>query len=398
MPRKKSRKKYPRLPSGFGTIRYLGENRRNCYAVHPPAQIDALGNVTRPAALCYTDDWIKGFTVLTAYKAGTYTPGMERNLQIAETTDANILVQRILSDYSTIKGVEEKHPEIKDLTFAEVYEKFMHWKFEENKSKKLSTKSKESYQTGYKNSEALYSRPFKSLKHEDLQKVVDDCKKKSSSKKQIVNLFKQMYKYAIINEICEEDKSRYVTINCQDDTESGTPFTPEEFAVLWENKDDEDVQMILIMCYSGFRLSAYANMEVNLEQKYFHGGVKTENGKDRYVPIHSAIYPFVVDRLKKHKTMIDLNVSHFREKYFYETLNRLGIPGNPKHTPHDTRHTFSAMCESYKLELSDRKRLLGHSLKSDITIGTYGHRSIEELRVEIEKIKAPLLSPVCDYL
>ena len=64
MAKKKTRKKYPRLPSGFGTIRYLGSDRRNCYAVHPPATIDALGHVQRPPAICYTDDWIKGFTVL----------------------------------------------------------------------------------------------------------------------------------------------------------------------------------------------------------------------------------------------------------------------------------------------------------------------------------------------
>ena len=122
MAKKKTRKKYPRLPSGFGSIRYLGSDRRNCYAVHPPATIDALGHVQRPPAICYTDGWIKGFTVLTAYKAGTYKPGMERELEVSETSDADILVQRIIADYSTIKGVEEKHPEIHEPTFEEVYD------------------------------------------------------------------------------------------------------------------------------------------------------------------------------------------------------------------------------------------------------------------------------------
>ena len=71
MPR---RKKHSRLPNGYGSIRYLGKNRKNPYAVHPPANIDG----DRPAALCYVDDWMKGFIILTAYKAGTYKPGMER--------------------------------------------------------------------------------------------------------------------------------------------------------------------------------------------------------------------------------------------------------------------------------------------------------------------------------
>lgn len=34
----------------------------------------------------------------------------------------------------------------------------------------------------------------------------------------------------------------------------------------------------------------------------------------------------------------------------------------------------------------DRKRMLGHSFGNDITNAVYGHRTLEELRTEIEKI------------
>ncbi|MDO5362872.1 MAG: integrase [Eubacteriales bacterium] len=389
MARKKARKKYPRLPSGFGTIRYLGENRRNCYAVHPPAEIDALGNVKRPAALCYTDDWIKGFTVLTAYKAGTYTPGMERELEVAETSDADVLVQRILADYSTIKGIEDKHPEIKELTFAEVYEKFYKWKFEERKGVKLSKSSQNSYRTAFKNSKAIHNRPFASLKHEDLQKIVDDCPLKHSSVELIVNLFKQMYKYAIMYEICTENKAQYVTVNRPEDDVSGRPFSDEELKTLWNRKDDEDVQMVLIMCYSGFRISAYRSLYVNLEEKYFQGGVKTAAGKNRIVPIHSSILPFVSSRIEKYGMMIPVTENTYRNKFFTELMNRLNILGTPPHTPHDCRHTFSALCEKYSVRENDRKRMLGHSFGADITNEVYGHRSLEDLRTEIEKIQIP---------
>lgn len=389
MARKKARKKYPRLPSGFGTIRYLGENRRNCYAVHPPSEIDALGNVKRPAALCYTDDWIKGFTVLTAYKAGTYTPGMERELEVAETSDADVLVQRILADYSTIKGVEDKHPEIKELTFAEVYEKFYKWKFEERKGVKLSKSSQNSYRTAFKNSKAIHNRPFASLKHEDLQKIVDDCPLKHSSVELIVNLFKQMYKYAIMYEICTENKAQYVTVNRPEDDVSGRPFSDEELKTLWNHKDDEDVQMVLIMCYSGFRISAYRSLYVNLEEKYFQGGVKTAAGKNRIVPIHSSILPFVSSRIAKYGMMIPVTENTYRNKFFTELMNRLNILGTPPHTPHDCRHTFSALCEKYSVRENDRKRMLGHSFGNDVTNEVYGHRSLEDLRTEIEKIQIP---------
>ena len=45
------------------------------------------------------------------------------------------------------------------------------------------------------------------------------------------------------------------------------------------------------------------------------------------------------------------------------------------------------MCESYGIREADRKRMLGHSFGNDITNGVYGHRTMEQLRAEIEKIK-----------
>lgn len=390
MPKKK-RKKYPKLPSGFGTIRYLGSGRRNCYAVHPPAVIDALGHVQRPAALCYTDDWIKGFTILTAYKAGTYQPGMERELKISETNDADVLVQRIISDYSTIKGVEDKHPEIKEPTFAEVYEKFMHWKFEENKNVILSKASRNNYQVAFKNCKAIHNIIFSSLRHEELQKVVDDCPLKHSSVELIVTLFKQMYKYAIMYEICSENKAQYVSVNRPENDEQGQPFTEEDLKTLWAHKEDEGAAMILIMCYSGFRISAYKTMTVNLEERYFQGGVKTAAGKNRIVPIHSAILPLVKTRMEKYGSLLPMSLTSFRKKYFDVILEELSLTGLPKHTPHDCRHTFSALCEKYSVRENDRKRMLGHSFGSDITNAKYGHRTLEELRREIEKIEV-----ICD--
>ena len=201
----KKRKKYPKLPNSFGSIRYLGKNRRNCFAVHPPATLDATGKAVRPPAICYVDDWIKGFTILTAYKAGTYQPGMERDLEISPTTDVDALISRLIADYNTIKGVEDKHPEIKKLTFSEVYKQFYAWKFPEGT--KLSYSSKEAYRTAYTNCTVLHNRIFEDLKAPDMQKVIDDCKLKKQSQMAILTLFKQMYKYAVYSEIVTENKA-----------------------------------------------------------------------------------------------------------------------------------------------------------------------------------------------
>ena len=77
----RKRKKYPKLPNGYGQIRYLGSNRRNPYGVYPPATEEYPNGQMKPQkALCYVPDWTTGFAVLTAYKAGNYVQGMEKEL------------------------------------------------------------------------------------------------------------------------------------------------------------------------------------------------------------------------------------------------------------------------------------------------------------------------------
>lgn len=388
------RKKYPKLPNSFGSIRYLGKGRRNCYAVHPPATIDATGKAIRPPAICYVDDYLKGFAVLTAYKAGTYKPGMEKELEIAPTTDTDALISRILSDYNTFKGTEEKHPETHKLTFSEVYEQFYAWKFPDGT--KASYSSMESYKTAYSNCKTLRNRTFEDLKAPDLQDVIDKCALKKQSKAIILTLFKQMYKYAIYSEIVSENKALYVKVNANDDTEHGTPFSDEELQILWNNTDDPEVQLILIMCYSGWRIGEVLKLTTNLEERYFQGGIKTAAGKDRIVPIHPAIYEFVKNKvLTQNGRLCIYSQTQHRNALFYPTLERLGIVGDPKHTPHDCRHTFSALCEKYGVRENDRKRMLGHSFGNDVTNAVYGHRTLEELRAEIEKIKVPFVTN-CD--
>ena len=82
------------------------------------------------------------------------------------------------------------------------------------------------------------------------------------------------------------------------------------------------------MCYSGFRITEYKTLEVNLKEKYFLGGIKTDAGKDRIVPIHSAILPLVVQRIKKNKKLLLTSDVQFR-KNMYALLSKLGIA---KHT------------------------------------------------------------------
>ena len=354
-----ARKRRLKLPNGYGSIKYLGKNRRNPYAVYPPVtEFTEKGPVT-PKALGYKPTWEEAYELLTIYN-------MEKAGRIK--TVSNMYIDR-------------------SPTFAEVYDAFYKEKYETDKSKTYSTQSMYSTQSAFKNCAVLHDKPVSQIKYIDLQQVINNCPLRHSSLELIVSLFRQMYSYMIKYDIVETDYSSHVYIPIADDDESGEAFTDNELKILWKHRDNSIVQMILIMCYSGFRILAYTKLSINLEERYFKGGVKTNASKGRIVPIHSAIYDIVKER--DITNILGCSTTEFRQ-HMYKTLASLGIAyteNGKKHTPHDCRHTFSALCEKYRVNENDRKRMMGHSFGGDITNAKYGHRTVEELRKEIEKIK-----------
>lgn len=380
------RKKYQRLPNAYGSIRFLGKGRRLPYAVHPPAKgRDANGNYIRPAAICYVPDWYTGFGVLSAYHAGTYHPGLELEIrkEVEQTKyDLDPFCRRILRDNAAAFQADQK---IHRPTLAEVYEQFVKWKFEESATRNYSKSSRGTYQAGFNWLADLHDKPIGDITLEDLQKAVNDCPKKKGTRKIIALTAKQIFKYAVPHHLVSEDPAQYVVVPAGRDDEPGVPFSVEDLKKLWKKRSDPIAEMLLIMCYSGFRASAYEDMIINLNEKYFQGGVKTAAGRNRIVPIHSVILPLVDKRLKRDGALMSTNAQGLRRKV-YPFLKKEGIP---RHTLHDCRHTFSALCEKYNVREADRKRLLGHSFGSDITNGIYGHRTVEELRAEINKIPGP---------
>lgn len=387
MPR---RKKYPKLPNGYGQIRYLGKGRRNSYGVYPPATEEYdNGQKKTPPALCYVSDRMVGIAVLTSYHAGTYNPGdeiiIEQQMRAAETGAK--FFERMMADYNkAMFSIEAKNQP----TFDEVFHRYYKNKFgREYGHSEKKTSLEKNICVAYKKCTPLHNIAYEKIRADDMQKIIDEVANQlsHSSAELPLFLFNQMDKYALANDICEKGYAQYVRIKIEDDDEHGIPFSDHDLKILWNHAGDETVEFLLIMCYSGFRINAYKTLEINWKEKYFKGGLKTDAGKDRIVPIHSAIQPLVQRRIKKYGELLPTSDHTFRKR-MYVVLKNLGID---RHTPHDCRHTFSRLCEKFEVNENDRKRMIGHSFKNDITNGIYGHRTTEELREQIEKIKVDLL-------
>lgn len=375
------RKKHPKLPNGFGSIRFLKGNRRNPYCVQPASQgLDINGCPIRPKPLCYVDDWYKGFAILTAYNAGTYVKGMENTIftQDVDTDNMHDLVRMMLNNYALLtQKITGTEAEL-DKTFKEVYEEFYADKY--SSKKHLSPATAKANIAAFKNCAALHDRPFRELRHKDLQAVIDNCPLKHASLELIKSLFRQMYAYAERMEYVDKDYSRHVTINIQDDDEHGVPFSMDEIAALWKDAKNPLAEMMLIMIYTGHRISEYKVIDVDLDARLLTGGLKTAAGKGRTVPIHQGILPLIRRRIRRDGELLNISVPQLR-KEFEAYCESHGM----SHTPHDTRHTFSMLCDHFGVRESDKKRMLGHAFQ-DVTNGVYGHRDVEDLRTEINKI------------
>ena len=142
------------------------------------------------------------------------------------------------------------------------------------------------------------------------------------------------------------------------------------------------MDMVLVMCYSGFRIKEYESLKVDLEADTFAGGVKTAASKNRVVPIHHRIRP-LVEKLLKDGRLFGVTVQ-INRKIFAQVMAAAEIQQH--HTPHDCRHTLATQLSSAGAPDLHIKLILGHSVGGDITKKVYIHKDVEELRKTFEKI------------
>jgi len=229
-------------------------------------------------------------------------------------------------------------------------------------------------------------------------------------KNNIKSLFNLMLDYALEYEIVDRNYSR--SFNLSDEVikeivtvkKSHIAFTDEEMKLLWEHVNDKQyVDAILIQCYSGWRPQELGLLElenVDLEEWTFKGGMKTEAGTDRVVPIHSKIRDLVVRKYKEAKALgskylfnntdpssnrKDIRFTYNRyQKGFARVRDELKL--NPDHRPHDGRTHFVTSAKKYGFDEYAIKYIVGHKI-SDLTEKVYTKREFDWLKEEIEKIK-----------
>lgn len=232
----------------------------------------------------------------------------------------------------------------------------------------------------------------------------------ANMKSRIKSLFNLMLDYAVEYEIVDKNYAR--TFNLSDDIvkekeevkRGHIPFSEKEMDLLWQNINKYPyIDVILIQCYSGWRPQELGLIEienVDLENFFFKGGMKTDAGRNRIVPIHPKIRDLVKNRYQEavalgskylinctdtqtHRSNYLLTYEKYQQR-FAKIKTKLSL--NPQHRAHDGRMHFVTMAKKYNVDEYAIKYMVGHSIQ-DITEKVYTKREIEWLKNEIEKIK-----------
>lgn len=295
------------------------------------------------------------------------------------------------------------------ITFSECYEKWT-----EDYFQKIAPSAIRTVEASYKYCSMLYDMRMKDIRTYHLKGCMDDGyiipeigkdkgKKRFASantKARMKSMFNLLFDYAVEHEIALVNYARNFSLDDdvlkekEKNKKKKIPFTNDEIKILWDNSDFGFTDMILIELYSGWRPQELAILkiaDIDLDNDIMTGGLKTDAGKNRSVPIHPLIKDFVKKRydeavkLKSEYLFNDINsqtgINITYDKYrkrFMKIMERFKM----NHTPHECRHTFITIAKSNNMDEYILKLIVGHAIE-DITEKVYTHRTIEQLKAEM---------------
>ena len=277
------------------------------------------------------------------------------------------------------------------ITFAEVYEL---WRVE--KFKKVSASTKSGYQSAFKHTGELHDMKFVEIRVMHLMGVINAIRLSGrgySTCKKVKVLFSQLYAYAVINEITDKDYSHYIDIGKNTPVLPRKPFTTRQINKLIKHVDEsENIDTILIMSFSGLRISEFLNLrpkDIKLRDRYLVvTESKTEAGRNRVVPINRKIFAYIEKRAKAGNKYLIVAADGEKMSYhtYYETIfKKIMAALKMKHWPHDCRHTCATLLNNAGANTTAVKRILGHASK-DVTEKVYTHKDLRELKKAINLI------------
>ncbi|MBQ0089983.1 MAG: tyrosine-type recombinase/integrase [Prevotellaceae bacterium] len=232
---------------------------------------------------------------------------------------------------------------------------------------------------------------LRNVRTEHLQKIIDDCTKRSGTKNSIKLIMRSIYKYALSKDIVLKDYSQFIQYTQDDVQKERIIFPASEIKLLWDRVNEWPYAFMLILLYTGCRFEEIADNKIdglNLENNSIYVAeycAKTPSSI-RTVPIHDDILPVIKQYMgKKYLFEKPSGAKVSYQNMYYRDLPKINAYLNNDHTFHDTRHTYITRMKELKVDRFYVDELTGHVHKN-ISDDVYTHVGLEYLRVEMNKL------------
>lgn len=266
-------------------------------------------------------------------------------------------------------------------TFKEVYELL-----EQRLFPNFSQNTIRFYKAKFKACKEYHDRNYSELRQPDFIKIIETTQHSIESKRKMLQFLKNMDKVAYDFDIIQKEYVKTIPQYKPTKPKERIPFSEGEINKLWNNTDINDVDLVLILIYTGFRSGELSELKIeniNLEDNYLRGGNKTEAGKNRVIPIHHRIKPLIKNRIEQSNRDTLLN---FKDKQLRVRFKAVMDKLNMKHIPHECRHTFRTRLDNLDINPNVINLLMGHAGRG-IGERNYTHKTLEQLTQAIEKLE-----------
>lgn len=274
-----------------------------------------------------------------------------------------------------------------NLTLEALYEEWSAKKYQQ-----ISKSTADNYRAAWKHIKVLSRSKFKDLRPKNWQEIIDSLEASRSTHEKIRTLISLLYNYALQNDIVAKHYGRYIVLP-KSNQANRDAFTDLEIKKMVE-KDNQVpwVDSILIMIFTGMRVGemlALTRFNVDIEKRIIIGGLKTEAGKNRMIPIHSKILPYVKKYYDQGGQALickedgsKISTDYYRRRLYYPALEKLEVQVLP---PHSCRHTFASLLARARANTVHIQKLMGHTDYA-FTANKYTHTEVEELLNTVESI------------
>lgn len=204
--------------------------------------------------------------------------------------------------------------------------------------------------------EELRKKQARDIRSDDFQHLIDQMQKRDglsdSTSNKVKFLYSNLCQWMMQRDMIQQNYAQFVSVQTTPHRKAET-FTVEDVQrinTLAAGADNDKMvqcaRLTMIMLFTGMRISELfllpvSGIHLDVETPFIKGGIKTDAGKNRIIPIHSHILPFVRFFVENARGELFITgykgqqkSNGFRSRDYYKMLEYLGIS---RKTPHNTR-------------------------------------------------------------